>query len=338
MKKIVSLFIIVATILCLSGCGNKKNAEYYLGLGASANAVTTAKDTVQFDTVVAAVVTDSDGKIVRCRLDEVQSQVSVKGGSVDADAYGSDFATKQELGNGYGMKDASGIKKEWYEQADYFAAYVIGMTAEQVGAISTVKGENGHLAATDKAITSGCTIAVSDFIAAIVKGAKQADSKRFSSSAVNLGLAVKSRLSADASNATASDNGKVKFIIDMSAVVTDDSKKVAAAIVDTIEPQITFDSDGNTTTAADADFFTKRELGDNYGMKVNSAIGKEWYEQAAAFENYIVGLDAVGINSMKTVVNDHGATVTDEAALKAGCTISVDGFMLSAKKAVESVK
>ena len=68
-------------------------------------------------------------------------------------------------------------------------------------------------------------------------------------------------------------------------------------------------------------------------MKGASPIGKEWFEQTNAFEDYVIGLDAVGINSIKTEKGDNGI-VAAEDDLKAGCTITVDGLMAVLQKAI----
>ncbi|WZU01696.1 hypothetical protein MGH68_00690 [Erysipelothrix sp. D19-032] len=34
---------------------------------------------------------------------------------------------------------------------------------------------------------------------------------------------------------------------------------------------------------------TKGQKKDEYGMKIASSIGKEWYEQVAAFNEYVIG-------------------------------------------------
>ena len=44
--------------------------------------------------------------------------------------------TKNQLGDGYGMKQASSIGKEWNEQAAGFCAYVTGKTAAQVAGLA----------------------------------------------------------------------------------------------------------------------------------------------------------------------------------------------------------
>lgn len=58
---------------------------------------------------------------------------------------------------------------------------------------------------------------------------------------------------------------------------------------------------------------TKVELGNDYGMKANSEIDKEWFEQAAALEAFWLenGLDAVETDAEGYVDNVTGATFRD---------------------------
>ena len=58
---------------------------------------------------------------------------------------------------------------EWYQQIAAFEEYVKGMTKDDVANIPTVENEHGIVGA-DEALTAGCTMAISDFIAAIVAG------------------------------------------------------------------------------------------------------------------------------------------------------------------------
>jgi hypothetical protein len=58
---------------------------------------------------------------------------------------------------------------------------------------------------------------------------------------------------------------------------------------------------------------TKKELGDAYGMKPSSAIGKEWYEQAAAIEAFWLanGIDAMTKNADTNIDNITGVSIKD---------------------------
>ena len=68
---------------------------------------------------------------------------------------------------------------------------------------------------------------------------------------------------------------------------------------------------------------TKNELGEAYGMKKASAIGKEWNEQAAAFSAYCMGKTA---DEVKGIAMDETGLAAD-ADLLAGCTVHIGEFM-----------
>ena len=55
----------------------------------------------------------------------------------------------------------------------------------------------------------------------------------------------------------------------------------------------------------------KKSLGDAYGMKMASAVGKEWYEQAKAIEDALVkrGPDAIKTNEKGSVTSVSGASI-----------------------------
>ena len=68
------------------------------------------------------------------------------------------------------MKKQSGIKKEWNEQAEAFAAYVKGKTAAEVEGIAV----NEATKPTGSDLTSSVTVSVGDLKAAIAKAAATA--------------------------------------------------------------------------------------------------------------------------------------------------------------------
>ncbi|HPV84764.1 MAG TPA: hypothetical protein PL127_00890, partial [Sedimentibacter sp.] len=55
-------------------------------------------------------------------------------------------------------KKASAIGKEWYEQADAFADYVVGKTVEEIKGIAV--DESGH--ATEEDLVSSVTVGIVD--------------------------------------------------------------------------------------------------------------------------------------------------------------------------------
>lgn len=313
MKKIYSLFFVCLIFIGLCSCGKSESAtDYKLGLGFVGYEGPLSDGKAQFEATVAAVVTDGNGKIVACKIDALENAVNVTDGVIDKQ--NTSFLTKQELGDEYGMKEYSPIKKEWYEQANFFADYVIGMTANEVLKIKTTE-KDGKKIASEDIIASGCTVDISEFIAAVIEGCDDPKAKKFKAASYNLGLGIDTVLSEDSK-----DGEKVQFDINISAAVTDKSGKVISMVTDAVEPEIEFDDDDIEKV------LTKREIGNDYGMKKHSPIKKEWYEQADAYSDYVIGLDVTGVKGVKP----------DDEYLSAGCTIAIDGMTRSAVKAIDN--
>ncbi|MEG0527285.1 hypothetical protein [Amedibacillus sp. YH-ame10] len=77
---------------------------------------------------------------------------------------------------------------------------------------------------------------------------------------------------------------------------------------------------------------SKKELGNDYGMKSDSKKAKkEWFEQIKYLEDYIVknGLD-------KVKLGDDGKATGDD--ILAGCTVSLTSVMEAANNAKEAAK
>jgi major membrane immunogen (membrane-anchored lipoprotein) len=85
------------------------------------------------DLVIATMMVDEKGVATDLVLDVLQ-------GSPTGETFAFRDKTKQELGLDYGMKDASDIGKEWFEQADAIAAYVL-----ENGADSIQVDDTGHI-------------------------------------------------------------------------------------------------------------------------------------------------------------------------------------------------
>lgn len=128
----------------------------------------------QVDTTVVAAVTDADGKVVVAKTDCTQGKITfnAKGeATVDTTAA---VQTKLEQGDNYNMatygasmdKNGDGKVLEWYAQAAAFDAALVGKTAADFAAFADETGYGtGDLA------TAGCTIAVTDMVAAAVAAA-----------------------------------------------------------------------------------------------------------------------------------------------------------------------
>ena len=101
-----------------------------------------------------------------------------------------------------------------------------------------------------------------------------------------------------------------------------------------------FDATGALTGELTGEHPTKKELGDGYGMKAASSIGKEWFEQTEALEDWCVGKTVEEVVTMPTYDkgDGHHTQVPDDVDLKTGCTIDVGSFLNALQKAADNAK
>ncbi|MEG1774482.1 MAG: hypothetical protein RR320_06490, partial [Oscillospiraceae bacterium] len=144
MKRILSVLVCLSLVLvALAGCGASAASGKSLKTGLAA-IPSIAKSTdagekagaAKADTTLVAVLVDDSGKIADCKIDMLQSSIGFDTAGKLTTPLDKSFATKQERGAEYGMKAASGIGKEWNEQANALCAYVIGKTIDQVKGIA----------------------------------------------------------------------------------------------------------------------------------------------------------------------------------------------------------
>ena len=110
------------------------------------------------------------------------------------------------------------------------------------------------------------------------------------------------------------------------AVLVDDEGRIVDIKFDVAQNSFNFDNEGKFyPPAEDFEFPTKLEKGDAYGMKNASAIGLDWYEQAAGLEAWLVG---------KTVDEFRAAVDAGDETLLAVCSINANAFVEAAAKAV----
>lgn len=170
-RKIVSIIAVVMLIaIALTACGgNAAAAGSKLGFGAvtsiakSTNAAADKAGNVQVYTMLAAVTLDSAGKITNVWIDSIQSNVAIDiAGKVTTDLK-TMMPTKRELGDKYGLKAASKLGKEWYEQADALEKALIGKTKADIDKLKTAEGKAaGDLAAS-------VSITVTEYLDAVKK-------------------------------------------------------------------------------------------------------------------------------------------------------------------------
>lgn len=329
MKKIIAIVLALAMVFALCACGAKQ-ADYKLGMGVVLSTDSSGTGNAQVDATVAAVVTDAAGKIVACRLDCAQSKMNVTDGAVDPAAT---FLTKMEKGDAYGMVAYGNAIAEWDAQAKAFEAYVVGKTAAEVQGIETVTNDSGHNVSVDEKLLAGCTMDITDFIAAVVKACNDAKGAAFKSDG-KFTLGVAAITVADESvAATEAEDGVVKMYTEFGAAAVGADGKVLAATTDATQPQIAINAAGEIGETKFKG--TKMELGADYGMVAYGNAVAEWDAQARAFADYTVGKTAADIRGIETVMNDTGHNVSVDEKLLATCTMDISGMMDVIARAVD---
>lgn len=257
----------------------------------------------QTDSVIVAVTIDNEGKIVQTLIDTAQTKIEFsKEGKILPDL-NTVFKSKQELKEEYGMIKASTIDKEWYEQANALAEYVEGKTVEEVKGIAV--DEAG--VTTEADLVSSVTIKINPYKEAIEKAAANAQNLGADASD-KLGLGVVTTIS-KSKDATADKEGLAQAYSTYTVATFDADGKVTSSVIDASQANVNFDAAGKITTDLAVAPITKVELGEDYGMKKASAIGKEWYEQADAFAAYVVGKT---VEEIKGIAVDESGHATEE--------------------------
>ncbi|MCE5236320.1 MAG: hypothetical protein ABFC62_04200 [Clostridiaceae bacterium] len=331
MKKLFALTMAALLVAALvAGCGSASAGKVKTGL-AIVTSVSGSKDAAadtaglaQGYSTIAAVTVDDAGKIVACVIDAAQTNVNFDATGVVTTPLDSTFQTKNELKEGYGMKSASSIGKEWYEQAAAFAAYVVGKTAAEVQGIAVA--EDGHAADAD--LLASVTVHVTDFIKVVSQAA---------ANAAELGATASDTLSvgtvtsiSGSKNAAADAEGLVQ-VYNIYAAITRGGDKITSCVIDATQAKVNFDATGKITTDLTAPIQSKDELKEGYGMKSASSIGKEWYEQAAAFAAYVTGKTPTEVAGIALDAEGH-ATAAD---ITASVTVHVTDFLGAIAKAAK---
>lgn len=102
---------------------------------------------------ITAKVDFKDDKITKVVLDETAN---------------GEEKSKKELGDSYGMKEASSIKKEWYQQIEFLEEYIAKHGVDGISLDKNGKAENND-------VKSGCTISIKGFIEAVEEAEEHAE-------------------------------------------------------------------------------------------------------------------------------------------------------------------
>ncbi len=144
---------------------------------------------------------------------------------------------------------------------------------------------------------------------------------------LKLGLGVYTNMKS-AGNANEDKNGEGKVEITAAAVTLDKDGKIVSCVIDTAENAVKYTAEGKAV--ATASFQTKYERGADYGMVQygGGKVTKEWFEQVDAFVALVKGKTLAEVKAL-VVDGDKG----NADVIAAGCTITVNEFVLAIEKA-----
>ena len=140
---------------------------------------------------------------------------------------------------------------------------------------------------------------------------------------MGLGVYTATPTTADASE---DKDGQGKVAITAAVITVDAEGKVVTCQLDTADLTVKFTADGKAV--ANDGFKTKYEQGKDYNMVTYGGAAKEWFEQADAFEAFVVGKT---LDEIKALVAEGNKGNSDVIA--AGCTIMIHEFVGAIEKA-----
>lgn len=324
MKKILVLLVVM--LLAVTACSSPAaSKEYKVGTYAM-----TAEPTVtpaaekdgkvsdakaQYSVVLVTVLLEDD-VVKAINIDEAQNSATVNAEGVAT--VPTETPTKDEKKDAYNMRKASPIQKEWFEQIDALEAFLVGKKVDEV---KGYKLDSDGVIEAD--VKSSVTIQLNDIMATVVKAIDVAE--KVEGAPVKIGAS--SATTVKDTPVTADKAGKLAFDTNFSAVVLDKDGKVLHAYVDVMQNEVAYDAEGVLSAATKRD--SKEIRKEDYGMLKASPIKKEWYEQATAYEAFLVGKTAADI---KGVALEDGKPTGD---LASSVTIIVTGLQDSVLKSIE---
>lgn len=352
MKKIYTMMLVAAmSVGVLAGCTKKEvpkedpkppveeNEEESEGIVKAGLGIITSTEkskdkeeegaAAQVDTTMAAVGFDKDGKIVSVSIDVAQSKIAFDKDMQLTTNLEEKGLTKKELKEEYNMKGVSEIGKEWYEQIASLEEWMIGKTVGEVKAMKVFERDENHKEVPDEEdLKSTVTITVESYIAAVEKAWENAIDVE---NGFVLGLGQE--ISYAKSKSQTEDKGAFAQVDNtISALVLDEEGKVAEVIIDTAQTKVSYDLEGKLVPA-EGEPKTKKELGDEYGMRGASEIEKEWFEQIAALEDWSIGKTPDEVAGMELAED-----VPTAEDLTSTVTIKVGGYLSAMKEASENTK
>ena len=156
--------------------------------------------------------------------------------------------------------------------------------------------------------------------------------------AVSYGIGSVTEWSVGDYDAENEKNGSAQANTTFAMVALDADGKIVYVAIDTAQNSAAVDAEGVVT--AGTSFPTKKEKGPDYGMVGASGIGKEWFEQIAALEEYAVGKTVAEFTSIPTYEKDenHTSVPAADGDLASSVTMDVADYLAAVQKAADSAK
>lgn len=310
----LSVAVMAVTLTACSACGGEPTpptsdggataVARKLGMGSVSTVSVDSTERADVKVTVAALVLDADGKIADCAVDELSFTVALEKGLPKP---------VEQLLSMLDMEEADTPEtgRPWHEQAEAFCDYARGKTPAQITGLATTDGKSEEIA--------GCDLILTDIIQAVDRAAKEAKPR-------SVGAGDDLELALTAKRADGATDEKPQYDVEMAAVTVGTGDRITGCVTDTLQAKLTV-AEGVFSTLTGG-LKTKRQQGDGYGMKAASGIGREWYEQADAFDTFVVGKTAEELAATK--LNSEGKT---DAVT--GCTVVVSGMLKNAVKAAD---
>ncbi len=291
--------------------------------GESKNATAEENGEAAYDVTIVAVTVDDDGIIRDCVIDSIKASVGFdNAGAIAADLTAAP-ATKNELGEAYGMKAYGGSKYEWNEQAAAVAAACVGQHYQQLQGV--VVAETGY-APEGTDLATSASIYIGGYVKAVEAAAANAQHLG-AQSGDELKLAVISSI--DGSKSADAENAGLCELYTSVTALTVNGETITSCVLDAVQAKVNFDTAGVITSDLSAPIQTKNELGEGYGMKAWGGAIAEWNEQAASFAAYVTGKTAAEVAG---IAADETTKPTD-ADLLTSVTIKIGDFQKLIAKA-----
>jgi len=279
----------------------------------------------QVDSTLVAVTVDENGVITRASFDAAQTRIAFNAQGQITTNLATPVRTKNELGDDYNMRRVSGIGREYHEQMAALEAWAVGGTPARFMAMAI---SGGRPAEAD--LTASVTVNVGSYLAAMDRAVNNLRGG-YAPNTHRTGLGVVTEIGSSR-NATAGNTGMARVTSYYAVLTLNENNVIVSAWIDSSQSDVEFDATGTLLALPNASP-TRYELGDAYGLRRASSIGREWSDQMRDFARWMVGktptqVAAMGLNNGRPAVAD----------LTASVTVNVNPMLAAVARAAENAR